>query len=663
MVKITIKWKVYNMTMSQLGRHGLCFLLVSFLSISMIGCGDPQENQKQGNSNVNSLSNQMLPSGSMPDGVYWGDLHVHSRLSMDSFSFGNRMMTADDAFKFAKGEPVEAHTGDIAQLRKPLDFLLVSDHAEFLGVIASIMDRKHGIETTALGKRWSGWLEDNNIQSIINEWVGSFDVDTSSPDAKPKIEYPDEAFFKGVWGEMVETAERHNDPGKFSAFSGYEWTSMIDGDNMHRVVIFRDGAEKTLGAIPVSSTENNDPEYLWERLEEYEKKTDGEVLAIPHNSNLSEGRMFSKERVSGSFFDTKYANTRIRWEPVLEMTQVKGDSEAHPLLSPDDPFADFERWDETDINSNVIPDDKKIEVYTGSYARPALKTGLAIEESLGVNPFKFGMIGSTDSHTVMATADSDNYYGKFVDSEPSPERLTSKMGGILWNNRMLTAAGYAAVWAEENSREAIFDAIKRKEVFATTGPRIVLRFFGGWDFENSVLQQPDYAAQGYKRGVPMGGDLTVSDLAEQSSKNLSPRFIVTASKDPDGANLDRAQIVKGWLDDDGSLHEKVFNVAWSGPRTLDNMSGGLAPVGSTVNVAKASYTNTIGAENLATVWRDPEFDPSLRAFYYVRVLEIPTPRWTTYDAQRFNLELPDDIPVSIQERVYSSPIWFTPAVN
>ena len=643
------------MSIFKLGRRSLFFLFVAFMSANLIACGDQRDAQNQVDEEVSPPSDQITLSNTIPDGVYWGDLHVHSRLSMDSFSFGNRMMTADDAFKFAKGEPIEAHTGDIAQLKKPLDFLLVSDHAEFLGVIASIMDRKHGIEKTELGKRWSGWLEENNLQSIIQEWVSAFDADTSSSDSKPKIEYPDEAFFKGVWGEMVETAERHNDPGKFSAFSGYEWTSMIDGDNMHRVVIFRDGAEKTLGAIPVSSTENNDPEYLWERLEDYEKKTGGEVLAIPHNSNLSEGRMYSRERVSGAAFDTQYANTRIRWEPVLEMTQVKGDSETHPLVSPNDPFADFERWDETDINSNVIAEDKKVEAYTSSYARPALKTGLALEEKLGVNPFKFGMIGSTDSHTVMATADSDNYYGKFVDSEPSPERLMSKMGGILWNNRMLTAAGYAAVWAEENSREAIFDAIKRKEVYATTGPRIVLRFFGGWDFDETDLEQPDFATLGYKKGVPMGGDLMGAD-----AKGTAPRFMITASKDPDGANLDRVQVVKGWLDDDGALKEQIFDVAWSDARVVDPETGILQPVGSTVNVSEATYTNTIGTENLATVWTDPMFDKSLRAFYYVRVLEIPTPRWTTYDAQRFNLDLPDDVPVAIQERVYSSPIWYTP---
>lgn len=644
------------MTISQLGRLGLFFLIAAFTSTLLVACSDQQDAEKKVDEGLSPLSNQVTSSNTSPDGVYWGDLHIHSRLSMDSFSFGNRMLSADDAFKFAKGEPIEAHTGDIAQLKKPLDFLLVSDHAEFLGVVASIMDRKHGIDETELGKRWQGWLEENNIQAILNEWVGALD-EASSPagNEAPNIKYPPDSFFNEVWQDMVDTAERHNDPGKFSAFSGYEWTSMIDGDNLHRVVIFRDGPEKTSGIVPVSSIESNDPEYLWSRLEDYEQKTGGQVLAIPHNSNLSEGRMFSEERISGAMFDTAYANTRIRWEPVLEMTQVKGDSETHPLVSPDDDFADFENWDETDINRNAIPVDKKKEVFTGSYARPALKTGLALEKKLGVNPFKFGMIGSTDSHTVMATADSDNYYGKFVDSEPSPERLMSKMGGILWNNRMLTAAGYAAVWAPENSREAIFDAIKRKEVYATTGPRIVLRFFGGWDFDDADLAQADYAALGYQKGVPMGGD-----LIGEEAKDAAPRFMITASKDPDGANLDRVQVVKGWLAADGSLQEKVFDVAWSDARIVDPETGSLPPVGSTVNVAQATYANTIGAENLATVWTDPMFDSSLRAFYYVRVLEIPTPRWTTYDAQRFNLDLPDDVPASIQERVYSSPIWFTP---
>lgn len=649
------------MSISKFSRVGLFLMSMVFISASLVACGDQQDAQNNTNNNDASASNSERLKSDTPDGVYWGDLHIHSRLSMDSFSFGNRMLSADDAFKFAKGEPIEAHTGDMAQLKKPLDFLLVSDHAEFLGVVASIMDRKHGIDETELGKRWMGWLEENNIQAILNEWVGMLDEASSPVGAEAqKIEYPPDSFFNEVWQDMVDTAERHNDPGKFSAFSGYEWTSMIEGDNLHRVVIFRDGPEKTSGIIPVSSIESNDPEYLWARLDDYEQKTGGQVLAIPHNSNLSEGRMFSEERISGAMIDTAYANTRIRWEPVLEMTQVKGDSETHPLVSPDDVFADFENWDETDINRNEIPEDKKKEVFTGSYARPALKTGLALEERLGVNPFKFGMIGSTDSHTVMATADSDNYYGKFVDSEPSPERLMSKMGGILWNNRMLTAAGYAAVWAEENSREAIFDAIKRKEVYATTGPRIVLRFFGGWDFDADDLAQADYAARGYQKGVPMGGDLLGGDLKGADAKNTAPRFMITASKDPDGANLDRVQVVKGWLNADGALQEKVFDVAWSDARVIDPETGVLPLVGSTVNVEKATYTNTIGAENFATVWTDPEFDSSLRAFYYVRVLEIPTPRWTTYDAQRFNLDLPDDVVASIQERVYSSPIWFTP---
>lgn len=639
---------------------GKVLLQAGLFSLLLTGCDQAQETAQPATrtpsqESANSASTRPV-SARIPESVYWGDLHVHSRLSMDSFSFGNENLTAEDAFRFAKGEPVRAHTGEMARLKRPLDFLLVSDHAEFLGVTASIVDRKHGMHETKLGKRWGIWLEENNIQGILQDWVATLDTAAQSGGEAVDIDYPSDGFFNEVWRDMVDMAERHNDPGKFSAFSGYEWTSMIDGDNLHRVVVFRDGPEKTNGVVPVSSIESNDPEYLWARLEEYESKTGGQVMAIPHNSNLSEGRMFNQTRVSGAPFDTAYANTRIRWEPVLEMTQVKGDSEAHPLLSPEDPFADFEEWDETDINTNRIPEERKKDVYIGSYARPALKTGLMLEQKFGVNPFKFGMIGSTDSHTVMSTADSDNFFGKFVDSEPSPERLTNKMGGVLWNNRLLTASGYAAVWAEENTREAIFDALKRREVYATTGPRIVMRFFGGWGFEAADLNRADYASLGYRKGVPMGGN-----LPPVGDPEAAPRFMVTASRDPDGANLDRVQIVKGWLAPEGGVREKVFDVAWSGARVMDPGTGRVPPVGSTVNVENASYANTIGSEALATVWTDPEFDAALRAFYYVRVLEIPTPRWTSHDAQRYGLDLPDDVPASIQERVYSSPIWYTPA--
>lgn len=628
------------------------------LSLTVMACDQAPSNQTEKQNDKPITQADTSPSApSIPQEVYWGDLHVHSRLSMDSFSFGNDNLSPEDAFRFAKGEAIQAHTGVMAQLKEPLDFLLVSDHAEYLGVIASVIDKKHGIQNTALGQRWEKWIAEGRAADVLNEFVSMIDnAGTSKADTetlKKEMNYPDDEFFNTVWNEMTQMAERHNEPGKFTAFTGYEWTSMVDGDNLHRVVLFRDGPEVTRNIVPISSIDSTDPEYLWAQLAAYEKETGGQVMAIPHNGNISEGRQFSGFRNNGEPFNTAYAKMRIRWEPVVEMTQVKGDSETHPLISPDDEFADFENWDETDIANTPYPEEKLKEIVTGGYARPSLKAGLAHEEKLGVNPFKFGMIGSTDSHTVMATADSDNYYGKFVDSEPTPDRLTSKMGGILWDNRLLSASGYAAVWAQENTRASLFDALKRKEVYATTGPRIVLRFFGGWDYTEADLNHAQMAQIGYDKGVPMGGDLS-------TAQGKAPRFLITATKDPNGANLDRVQIVKGWLDANGQTQEKIFDVSWAGERTLNSITGKLPAIGSTVNVQTASYRQDIGAVELATLWEDPEFDASQRSFYYVRVLEIPTPRWTTYDAARYGLELPKDVPAIIQERVYSSPIWYTP---
>jgi hypothetical protein len=585
--------------------------------------------------------------GRLPQQVFWGDLHLHSRFSFDSFSFGNRSLTPDDAFRFAKGEPVQAHNGDMAQLSRPLDFLMVSDHAEYLGVLASIQEKRDYIMALPLGQRWSKYLADGEVRSIVAEFMATIQG-TAGLDG-----YPSPEIMNTMWRQSVEAAERHNAPGSFSAIIGYEWTSMIDGDNLHRVVVFRGGAEDTAELTPFSSLDSVDPEDLWASLEAYEASHKNEVLAIPHNGNLSNGLMFDDKRINGQPLDRAYAEMRMRWEPIYEMTQVKGDGETHPLVSPDDGFADFENWDETDIAMNKKPEALKKAMYEREYARPALRSGLKHEADIGVNPFKFGMIGSTDSHTAMATAESGNYYGKFADSEPGPDRLTNKMGGALWANRFLAASGYAAIWATENTREALFDAMKRREVYASTGPRIQLRLFGGFDFSADDINRPDMVAQAYARGVPMGGDLPASETA--------PGFLVSASKDPESAHLDRIQIVKGWLAEDGTTRERVYDVAWSGDRVPDAKTGAVGPVGSTVNVAEASYSNDIGAESLTSYWQDPDFDPSERAFYYARVLEIPTPRWSTYDAARYKQPLPQDVPHSLQQRAYSSPIWYTPS--
>lgn len=575
--------------------------------------------------------------------LYWGDLHVHSNYSPDAFAFGNSRLTSDEALKFAAGGRVTASNGLDVKLRRPLDFLLVADHAEFIGVFPKLLNRDPAFLKTDLGARWRAKLDkSDNLGVIVGEWVSLLQDPNYERELSP-------GFRKSVWKEAAGAAERHNKPGIFTAFVGYEWTSMIDGNNLHRVVIFRDNAEKATQLPPYSALDSRDPEDLWAALANYEKQTDGRVMAIPHNGNISNGTMFALNTVDGKPFDKAYAQARSRWEPLYEVTQVKGDSEAHPFLSPDDEFADFETWDQDNI-ARTVP--KKNSMLRHEYARPALQLGLQLEKSLGVNPYEFGLIGSTDAHTSLATADDDNFWGKFLDSEPSAERTTNTMGGMLWSNWRLAASGYAAVWARENTRESLFDALERKEVYATTGPRIKLRFFGGWDFEQEDISAPDIAAIGYTQGVPMGGRL------QARAGDGAPRFLVQALKDPDGANLDRVQIIKGWLSEDGSTGEHIYNVALSNHRKPDPSTGKVDDLRSTVNLDNASYRNSIGAVSLSAMWEDPYFDPQQQAFYYARVIEIPTPRWTAYDASFYKLKVAKEIPMITRERVYSSPIWY-----
>ncbi len=609
-------------------------------------CGDKQAEPAIPEPLTEPVADQAVVNSNTDKQVYWGDLHVHSRTSFDSFAFGNDNLTADDAFRFASGEAIQGRTGVEAKLTRPLDFLLVSDHAEFMGILEGIKLKKPELLGSSLGKRWNDLIAEGDIRGVINEFTSYI----NGRDALDAGYVPD-SFASDVWASANAAADRYNKPGEFTAFIGYEWTSMINGRNLHRNILFRDGADKTSQIKPFSALNSTDPEQLWAFLDDYERQTKGSVLAIPHNGNLSAGMMFDDVDLAGNPIDQDYAQRRLRWEPIIEMTQVKGDSETHPMVSPDDAFADFENWDKTDIGMNVLKDDEKIDAFTHSYARPALKVGLKLADELGTNPYQFGMIGSTDSHTTFATADDNNYFGKFPDSEPSPERLTNKMGGSLWENRLLTSSGYVAVWAEQNTRGSLFDSLERREVYATTGPRITVRFFGGWNFDENAATADLVVAEGYRNGVPMGGELS-------SNGDTAPTFLVSALKDPEGGNLDRIQIIKGWAEQ-GKTFEKIYDVAVSDDRAPD--ADGVIPVlDSTVNTEAASYTNTIGAKQLSTRWTDPEFDPSRRAFYYARVIEIPTPRWTTFDAVRYKKELPDDVPAEIQQRAYTSPIWYTP---
>jgi hypothetical protein len=574
---------------------------------------------------------------------------------MDAGAFGARL-TPEDAYRFARGEEVESSTAGPVRLARPLDFLVVADHSDNMGFFPDLFAGAPHLLSDATGKRWYDMVQSGSGGSAALEIIDNFSRGTF-PEAL--FYFPDTKPYKDAWAKTVAAAEKYNEPGRFTAFIGYEWTSQVPpGNNLHRVVVYRDGADKALQGVPFTTyppTGSRNPEDLWTFLQSYEDRTGGDVLAIAHNGNLSNGMMFPLVNpVDDRPLTREYAETRARWEPLYEVTQMKGDGEAHPFLSPNDEFADFGTWDKGNLNLSELKED---EMLAGEYARSGLKRGLRLEEELGVNPFKYGLVGATDSHTGLATADDDNNFGKTAAMEPSPERLShpfATFGDVSIMGWETLASGYQAIWAAENTREALFDAMERKETYATTGPRIFVRFFGGWDFEAADATSRQPAAIGYKKGVPMGGDLRGAPAGR------SPSFLVAALKDPIGANLDRVQIIKGWLDSSGELHERVYDVAVSDGREIGADGRARTPVGNTVDVANATWSNTIGDTELITVWVDPDFDPSHRAFYYVRVLEIPTPRWTAYDAKYFGLDVPDDVEMAHQERAYTSPIWYTP---
>ena len=594
----------------------------------------------------------------IPERPLWGDSHLHTALSMDAGLFGNRL-SPPEAYRFARGEEVVSSSGQVLRLSRPLDWLVVADHSDGMGFFGDIAGGKPELMAFEQSARWiKGFKEggDAAVQASL-DLITAFSNDKLDPEMFA-LYSPGSKLFKNLWEKVIDDAETFNDPGRFTALIGFEWTSLIRGNNMHRVVIMRDGPARARQVVPFTMTApqgSPDPRDLWKYLANYENKTDGEILAIAHNGNLSNGIMFPLEaQWNGTKLDETYVTQRDKWEPLYEVTQIKGDGEAHPFLSPDDEFADYETWDLGNLDASVA---KTNDMLAGEYAREALKRGLALEKRLGTNPYKFGLIGATDSHTSLATAEEDNFFGKHSGYEPSPGRMshpfmeTDKGKIVGWQ---MVASGLAAVWATENTREAIFDAMQRKEVYGTTGPRMSVRMFGGWEFNDQDLNNRILANAGYAKGTPMGGDLRV-----KPKDAAAPNFLVFALRDPIGANLDRIQIVKGWLDTEGTTHEKVYDVAWSDGRVLDK-KGKLPAVGNTVDAATASWTNTIGAAELITVWTDPDFDTMQKAFYYARVLEIPTPRWSTYDAFRFGIDLPEGAPVSTQERAYTSPIWYTP---
>ncbi len=587
-----------------------------------------------------------------PTRVFWGDTHVHTNNSLDARGFGV-ILGPEVAYRFARGEEVMSSHGEPFKLRRPLDFLVVADHSDGMGAMKEIIAGNTRLLSDPTVRGWHNAFKAGGEEAFqaTMEVINAFALGNT-----PEVVL-DRDFQQTVWDEYIDIAERFNEPGRFTAMIGYEWTSTEDGNNLHRNVLYRDDGDVARRMVPYTTAESFNPEELWKWMTTYEETTGGRVLALAHNGNMSNGIMFPVETnpATGQPLTANYAAERARWEPLYEVTQIKGDGETHPVLSPTDEFADFETLELGNLNLTVVKEDWMLRY---EYARQALRDGLKLEQQLGANPYKFGMVGSSDTHTALAAVEEENYIGKHAGTEPSPERWNhpmAKFAGRQYDGWAMSASGYAAVWATENTREALWDAMMRREVYATTGPRILVRFWGGWDFTPNDATSRLPAEIGYSKGVPMGGELS------DAPAGWAPTFLVAALKDPYSGNLDRIQIVKGWLDADGNTNENVYDVAWGdADRRQPGPDGTLPPVGNTVDLENATWTNTIGDPELITVWEDPDFDPAMKAFYYARVLEIPTPRWVVYDAKRYGAVLGDEVWKTLQERAYTSPIWYTP---
>ncbi len=608
--------------------------------------------------------------------LYWGDTHLHTSYSFDAFLNTNFSADPDTAYRWAKGQPV-IHPGNRSrvQINDPLDFLVVADHAELMGVMRHI--NREGAELPEMGPidSFKRWLAINKINDALEGGDGASIFVNLLPEAGANpggdpVADPNNSMATGLlgdttkieqsaWEDIVDAADRHNDPGKFTSLIGWEWSSIPTGANLHRVVLTPTDAKTAKKFLPYGSDQSQYPEDLWDWLDKTEDETGAKFIAIPHNSNISKGYMFAETTLKGQAITADYARRRVTREPIAEITQFKGDSETHPNVSPDDAFADFESYE---FHIQKTGSEYAYPASPADYVRGALKTGLKIDQSVGVNPYKFGVIGSTDAHTGIASAEENNFWGKMAkDSIPENKRSFSlasddvKMSRVSgWN---MSASGLAAVWAPENTRQAIFDAFKRKEVYGTTGPRMRVRFFGGWNFEALSNDGGNIADIGYAGGVPMG-----SDMAPMAEGGKTPSFLIQAVRDPKGANLDRVQMVKGWVTPDGQMHEKVYDVAWSGDRQVGE-DGHLPAVGDTVDRLTGKLSNVIGTPELIIKWSDPDFDASQRAFYYVRVLQIPTARHSFLDGLALGNGTPEEGPEVIQERAYTSPIWYTPSLK
>src|SRR5499426_2935121 len=576
--------------------------------------------------------------------AYFGETHVHTSWSLDAFSMGNMLTTPGDAYKYFKGEPIKHPLGYDVKIDTPLDWAGVTDHSEYAGVVN--LANEPGSAVSKLPAAQPLILKAKTKEEMTRVALYAINVLVAGPPQKALMS-PEIA--GTVWKRNVELAQAANEPGKFTTFCSYEWTSMPNNMNLHRNIFFKDCAH--VPPQPFSALDSPFPDELWKWMDG-QRKQSNELLAISHNANLSDGRMYPIDvDEHGRPIDAAWAASRDRNERLIEIKQLKGTSETHPVLSPTDEFASFE------IMSVLLGNPPgRIPHIIGSYARQALKDGLTMQEAKGLNPYKFGFGAASDSHNTAVPYRQNNFFGghSFFDGTIEA-RMSGTIAGGFFDVRTEGTAGLTGVWAEENTRASIFEAMQRKETFAVSGPHIKVRFFGGWEYTADTLAGQDWVKAGYAKGVPMGGDLP-------PARAKAPTFVVWAVKDPTSGNLDRIQVVKGWTKS-GQSFEKIFDVVWSGDRKPDKWTGRVPAVGNTVDVEKGTYTNTIGAVELKTVWTDPEFDPALHAFYYARVLEIPTPRWTTIQAKQLGIAPPDVVPATVQERAWTSPIWYTPSAE
>ena len=614
--------------------------ILCMISLFAISCNEQPKNETSGGPASSSGSAGSTPtSAARPQAnplknAYFGDLHLHTSYSMDAFVFAART-TPEDSYRYAMGEAVE-YMGKKEKRSVPLDFLAVTDHAEYLAVVRETINPEGPFAKTDWYKIMTSadpQVSGQAFKTLIGSTMAN----------KPLPEFSDPKTLRSTWETYMSAADKYYKPGFFTTFVGYEWTSMPGGQNLHRCVIFAGKGPE----MPFTAFQSQDPEELWKNLEA-QRKLGLDVIAVPHNGNVSNGLMFDKKDMSGKPLTSDYAHRRMANEPLAEIIQTKGQSETSPALSPSDEFANFELF------TSLLGGNGEAHSATGSYLRQAYGVGQELQEKLGVNPFKYGIEAGTDFHSGITSTEAGNYPGSHGNQDSDPRTVITATSSVVGEPPItLGSGGLTGVWAEENTRESIFGAFKRKETFGTSGVRLKVRMFAGWDYPKDVTKQSNWLTTAYSKGVPMGGDLS------NAAAGAKPTFLVQAIKDPNSGNLDRIQIVKVWTKN-GKSHEKEYNVVWSGDRKMDAKTGKIPAVGNTVDVKTATYTNSIGAAELIGEWTDPDFDAAASATYYARVLEIPTPRWSTYWAAKLGLSPNPKEPPAIQQRAWTSPIWYTP---